>query len=472
MGGHGTNPALDPGDDKSNDLVLSCPCFRNEIGGEGERNISSAKQPGSIGSGGSSSSSSGSTEDGPLDATLTTNFTNAGVAVLEAAKDGPSQHADRSKRYIVEHVDLGTYYYRKFFYLREHWNYLGVDENLGPVAVSLRREKLDEHKEHGQQYNYRVIFRTSELNTLRGSILEDAVPSTSKHGLARGLPLKEVLEYLVPELNVHCLRLALNTPKVTEQLMKLDEQGLSFQRKVGVMYCMAGQSGEEEMYNNESAGPALEEFLHLLGERVRLKGFTKYRAQLDAKTDSTGTHSMYTTYKDYEIMFHVSSMLPYTPNNKQQLLRKRHIGNDIVTIVFQEPGALPFTPKNIRSHFQHVFVVDLTSDLARREQQQLVMLEQLREIQVTDSTSGAGDRTADPLKDEPLAPRRGRGQAERRETEALLQESTRSREELRTRAQEAVRQWRAKCRRLQKELEEAQAQSDEASQVGGGAAAP
>ncbi|KAA8583035.1 hypothetical protein FQN60_015581, partial [Etheostoma spectabile] len=356
-GGHGTSPVLDPGDDKSNDLVLSCPCFRNEIGGERERNISPPKQQGSIGSGGSSSNSSGSTEEGPLDAILTTHFTNAGVAVLEAAKDGPSQHADRSKRYIMEHVDLGTYYYRKYFYLREHWNYLGVDENLGPVAVSLRREKLDEHKEHGQQYNFRVIFRTSELNTLRGSILEDAVPSTSKHGLARGLPLKEVLEYLVPELNAHCLRLALNTPKVTEQLMKLDEQGLSFQRKVGVMYCMAGQSSEEEMYNNESAGPALEEFLHLLGERVRLKGFTKYRAQLDTKTDSTGTHSMYTTYKDYELMFHVSTMLPYTPNNKQQLLRKRHIGNDIVTIVFQEPGALPFTPKNIRSHFQHVFVV-------------------------------------------------------------------------------------------------------------------
>ncbi|XP_030260582.1 signal-induced proliferation-associated 1-like protein 1 isoform X2 [Sparus aurata] len=355
--GHSTNPALDPGDDKSNDLVLSCPCFRNEIGGECERNISPAKQQGSIGSGGSSSNSSGSTEEGPLDSTLTTHFTNAGVAVLEAPKDGPSQHADRSKRYIVEHVDLGAYYYRKYFYLREHWNYLGVDENLGPVAVSLRREKLDEHKEHGQQYNYRVIFRTSELNTLRGAILEDAVPSTSKHGLARGLPLKEVLEYLVPELNAHCLRLALNTPKVTEQLMKLDEQGLSFQRKVGVMYCMAGQSSEEEMYNNESAGQALEEFLHLLGERVRLKGFTKYRAQLDTKTDSTGTHSLYTTYKDYEIMFHVSTMLPYTPNNKQQLLRKRHIGNDIVTIVFQEPGALPFTPKNIRSHFQHVFVI-------------------------------------------------------------------------------------------------------------------
>ncbi|XP_035534954.1 centrosomal protein of 128 kDa isoform X2 [Morone saxatilis] len=79
-------------------------------------------------------------------------------------------------------------------------------------------------------------------------------------------------------------------------------------------------------------------------------------------------------------------------------------------------------------------VEELSSDLARREQQQLRMLEQLREIQ-------------------------SRGQAERRETEALLQESTRTRDELKTRAQEAVRQWRAKCRRLQKELEEERAQA-------------
>ncbi|XP_029902904.1 centrosomal protein of 128 kDa [Myripristis murdjan] len=79
-------------------------------------------------------------------------------------------------------------------------------------------------------------------------------------------------------------------------------------------------------------------------------------------------------------------------------------------------------------------VEELSSDLARREQQQLRMLEQLKDIQ-------------------------HQGQAEKTETEALLQESTRSRDELKTRAQEAVRQWRAKCRRLQKELDEARAQS-------------
>lgn len=60
---------------------------------------------------------------------------------------------------------------------------------------------------------------------------------------------------------------------------------LNFQRKVGVMYCRAGQSSEEDMYNNESSGPAFEEFLDLLGERVRLKGWEKYRAQLDNKSE-------------------------------------------------------------------------------------------------------------------------------------------------------------------------------------------
>lgn len=35
--------------------------------------------------------------------------------------------------------------------------------------------------------------------------------------------------------------------------------------------------------------------------------------------DSTGTHSLYTTYKDYELMFHVSTMLPHMPKNRQQV---------------------------------------------------------------------------------------------------------------------------------------------------------
>ncbi|KAM3911280.1 signal-induced proliferation-associated 1-like protein 3 isoform 3-T3 [Leptodactylus fuscus] len=337
----------DMGDNNSNDLLLSCPHFRNETGGMSERNVSFSK---------ASAGSPNGSEGGVLEPSLSIYCTNASISVLEVSKEMQKTQG-RLKHYSIEHVDLGARYYQDYFHGKEHCNYFGVDEKLGPVAVSLKRDKLEESKEHGPQYQYRIILRTSELVTLRGMIHEDAVPSTAKHGTVRGLPLKDVLEAVIPELNIHCLRLAMNSSKVTEQLLKLDEQGLCRKHKVGILYCKSGQSSEEEMYNNESSGAAFEEFLSLLGEKVCLRGFSKYAAQLDTKTDSTGTHSLYTNYQDYEIMFHVSTLLPYTPNNRQQLLRKRHIGNDIVTIIFQEPGALPFTPQNIRSHFQHVFII-------------------------------------------------------------------------------------------------------------------
>lgn len=55
-------------------------------------------------------------------------------------------------------------------------------------------------------------------------------------------------------------------------------------------------------------------------------------------------------------MFHVSTLLPYTEGDPQQLQRKRHIGNDIVAIVFQEANT-PFVPDMIASHFLHAYIV-------------------------------------------------------------------------------------------------------------------
>uniref|UniRef100_A0AAX7UDG1 Rap-GAP domain-containing protein n=1 Tax=Astatotilapia calliptera TaxID=8154 RepID=A0AAX7UDG1_ASTCA len=325
---------LDEGDGNDNELLLSCPHFRNETGGEEQAGLGRSQ--------------------GRKGLWSSLRIPNDAVSVLEEPRESNVQQQGKSN-YFIEHADLGAHYYRKYFYMKEHQNFFGIDERLGPVAISFRREEKEGSS--GAQNNCRIIFRTTEMKTLRGSILEESVPSAARHTTPRGLTPKRLLEFIMPELNQHCLRLASNSPKVRDTLLKLDEQGLNFQRKVGIMYCRAGQSSEEDMYNNESSGPAFEKFLDLLGERVRLKGWEKYRAQLDNKTDSTGTHSLYTRYQDYEIMFHVSTMLPYTANNTQQLLRKRHIGNDIVTIVFQEPGAMPFTPKSIRSHFQHVFII-------------------------------------------------------------------------------------------------------------------
>lgn len=117
------SPSLDPGDEQSNEMLLSCPCFRNEICTDGgaRRRLGAGGRGyhGLVGGGAGSSSSGTLTGEGQLyETSLSTHCTNAGVAVLEGPKEELSTVSEKGKQYIVEHVDLGAYYYRKFFYLR------------------------------------------------------------------------------------------------------------------------------------------------------------------------------------------------------------------------------------------------------------------------------------------------------------------------------------------------------------------
>ena len=127
--------------------------------------------------------------------------------------------------------------------------------------------------------------------------------------------------------------------------------------KFGVLYCKQNQTNENEMYGNldqESSKP-YQDFLKFLGERVKLQGFDKYRAGLDVKSNNTGEYSVYTTVQDgwYQIMFHVATLLPFQPADEQKVERKRHIGNDVVTLVFDErrDDADRFDPTVVTSQF-------------------------------------------------------------------------------------------------------------------------
>lgn len=69
---------------------------------------------------------------------------------------------------------------------------------------------------------------------------------------------------------------------------------------------------------------------------------------------------MFTKLLDrFEIMFHVSTYIPFHGADAQQVERKRHLGNDVGLIIFRDHGPWDggFNPLCISSHFNHVFIV-------------------------------------------------------------------------------------------------------------------
>ncbi len=68
----------------------------------------------------------------------------------------------------------------------------------------------------------------------------------------------------------------------------------------------------------------------------------------------TGTHSVYTKFQNFEIMFHVATLLPYSAADHQQLERKRHLGNDVVNIIFYDNNSTSFVPGCINSEFNRI----------------------------------------------------------------------------------------------------------------------
>eukprot|EP01137_Pigoraptor_chileana_P025263 Opistho-2@94476 len=255
---------------------------------------------------------------------------------------------EESSVHPLEHLDPDAGEYRAHFFGKEHGNYYATAEMGGPAVISIRKDKI------GADEVYRAILRTMTKD-YRGQV--SIASAVSADGRGRGKPTVEGIAKTVSagacavERWLPCFH-----ADSSDCMFKYDENGIVRQYKFGIVYGKDGQTTEEQFFGNCEMSPAFDEFLNMMGERVSLLGFTKYRAGLDVKYEMTGDKSVYTTWCRREVMFHVSNLLPFTEGDPQQVQRKRHIGNDIVSIVFHE-GTTPFIPTCIKSHFLHVYVV-------------------------------------------------------------------------------------------------------------------
>ncbi|XP_022075097.1 GTPase-activating Rap/Ran-GAP domain-like protein 3 isoform X3 [Acanthochromis polyacanthus] len=244
----------------------------------------------------------------------------------------------------LENPEYHTRWFFKYFLGKVHQNYVGTDAEKNPFYLSVVLS--DQNNQRVPQYRA-ILWR--KAGTLKISL---------PYSPTKTLSVKSILSAMNMDRFEKGPREILN-PEIQKDLLVLEEQEGSVNFKFGVLYAKDGQLTDDEMFSNEMGSESFDKFLNLLGDAITLQGWAGYRGGLDTKNDTTGIKSIYTVYQGHELMFHVSTMLPYSKENKQQVERKRHIGNDIVTIVFQEgdDASSSFKPSMIRSHFTHIFAL-------------------------------------------------------------------------------------------------------------------
>ncbi|XP_052649905.1 rap1 GTPase-activating protein 1-like isoform X8 [Harpia harpyja] len=230
--------------------------------------------------------------------------------------------------------------YRKHFLGKEHQNFYSSDMSLGYLVLSVKYEQIE------KQENLRLLLRT------RTGTKHDLIPISCLNEFPNAVQMAKLL---CEDVNVERFFPVLY-PKASQLIVAFDEHVISNNFKFGVIYQKPGQTTEEEVFSNTEESLGFLEFLDFLGDKIQLQDFRGFRGGLDVTRGQTGTESVYTNFQGKEIMFHVSTKLPFTEGDSQQLQRKRHIGNDIVAIIFQDEST-PFVPDMIASNFLHAYVV-------------------------------------------------------------------------------------------------------------------
>ncbi|XP_072183634.1 rap1 GTPase-activating protein 1-like isoform X11 [Excalfactoria chinensis] len=222
----------------------------------------------------------------------------------------------------------------------EHQNFYSSDVSLGYLILSVKYEQSE------KQENLRLLLRT------RTGTKHDLIPISCLNEFPNAVQMAKLL---CEDVNVERFFPVLY-PKASQLIVAFDEHVISNNFKFGVIYQKPGQTTEEEVFSNTEESLGFLEFLDFLGDKIQLQDFRGFRGGLDVIRGQTGTESVYTNFRGKEIMFHVSTKLPFAEGDSQQLQRKRHIGNDIVAIIFQDEST-PFVPDMIASNFLHAYVV-------------------------------------------------------------------------------------------------------------------
>ncbi|BGP54587.1 Tuberous sclerosis 2-like protein [Rhodotorula sphaerocarpa] len=112
--------------------------------------------------------------------------------------------------------------------------------------------------------------------------------------------------------------------------------------KIGVLFAGPGQTHEVDILANTQGSKAYVEFIAGLGDLVRLKGsreYNIYTGGLDQENDFDGKWTYCWDDDISQMVFHIATLMPtHRETDEQCTMKKRHIGNDFVKIIWNESG--------------------------------------------------------------------------------------------------------------------------------------
>ncbi|KAF8472461.1 hypothetical protein BDZ91DRAFT_652468 [Kalaharituber pfeilii] len=127
--------------------------------------------------------------------------------------------------------------------------------------------------------------------------------------------------------------------------------------KIGVVYVGAGQCREQEILQNVMGSTDYTEFVHGLGNLITLKNSRLNTGGLDCEFNTDGEFSIFWSDRITEIIFHVTTMMPVDlEHDPQCTMKKRHIGNDFVNIIFNNSG-IPYAFDTIPAQFNFINII-------------------------------------------------------------------------------------------------------------------
>ncbi|CAO3582958.1 unnamed protein product [Absidia cylindrospora] len=192
-----------------------------------------------------------------------------------------------------------------------------------------------------------VMAQEERVHTIVRDILSD---QQGEHGVSQ--QSRNILRKMEPSLDPGFLYLQLNNypdlsgsadtmPPLPDDeataraIGNLDRIPVVDFHKVGVLYVGKGQRQEVEILANTRGSPDYVKFLNALGTIERLRGRTGNTGGLDREMDIDGAYAYFWKDDVTEMVFHVATMMPtHLDRDPRCSGKKRHIGNDFVTIVY------------------------------------------------------------------------------------------------------------------------------------------